>query len=142
MACTARETKVGLIYIKTDDLTNYYIGIRIAQVRVVFQIPRRAIHEVAPSLDTSPHLAYVEWFSPLAPAPDPKHRMYKVTRTHQNGRRYSSIIRADTILGSVHLFPRFGATTPREWNSFTVLDECNSFYVNSFADIDSYLRFM
>ena len=107
----------------------------------MFQIPRRAINEVAPVLDTSPHLAYVEWFSPLAATPDPKHRMYKVTRLIQSGRRSASIIRVDSILSSVHLFPRFGATTPREWNTFTVLDQCNSFYVNPFADIDSYLQF-
>ena len=143
IACTASKTKVCLIHIKTGHLAKHYIGVRIAQVRVVFQIPRNAIHEVAPSLTTSPHLAYVEWFSPLAAAPDPKHRMYKVTRMKQNGCRSASIIRVDTILGSVHLFPRFGATTPREWNtSFTVLDQYNSFYVNPFADIDSYLRFM
>ena len=127
---------------KTGDPTNDYIGVRIAQVRVVFQLPKRAINEVAPSLDSSPHLAYVEWFSPLAAAPDAKHRMYKVTRTTRNGRRSASIIRADTILGSVHLFPRFGVSTPLQWSSFTVLEQCNSFYVNPFADIDSYLRFM
>ena len=124
---------------QTECLTNHCTGICIAQVRVMFQIPRRAINEVAPSLDTSPHLAYVEWFSPLAAAPDPKHRMYKVTRVTQNGHRSASIIRVDSILSSVHLFPRFGATTPQEWNTFTVLDQCNSFYINPFADIDSYL---
>jgi hypothetical protein len=59
----------------------------------------------------------------------------------RNGRRSTSIIRVDTILSSVHLFPRFGATTPREWNTFTVLELCNTFYVNPFADVDSYLRF-
>jgi len=95
---------------------------------------------VAPSLDTSPYLAYVEWFSPLSAAPDRKHKMYKVTRSIQNGRRSASIIQVDSILGSVHLFPRFGATTPQEWNTFTVLDHCNTFYVNPFAHIDSYLR--
>ncbi|KAN0124797.1 hypothetical protein V8E52_001349 [Russula decolorans] len=116
-------------------------GVCIAQVRVVFQIPRKAVNEVAPSLDTSAHLAYVEWFSPFAAAPDPKHRMYKVTRMLRNGHRSASIIRVDTILSSVHLFPRFGATTPREWNTFTVLELCNTFYVNPFADVDSYLRF-
>ncbi|KAF8496900.1 hypothetical protein F5888DRAFT_1614460, partial [Russula emetica] len=88
---------VGLARIKTGHLTNCYSGIRIAQVTSV-------INEVAPSLDTSPHLAYVEWFS-LVAALDPKHRMYKVTRMSWNGRRSASIIRVDTILSSVHLFP-------------------------------------
>lgn len=140
----AREAKVRLIHIKRRHLTNHYIGLRIAQVRVVFQLPKRAIREVAPSLETgtSPYLAYVEWFSPLAAAPDPKHHMYKVTRTTRNGRRCASVIRVDTILGSVHLFPRFGAVIPKEWNSFTVLEQCTSFFVNPFQDIDSYLRFV
>ena len=93
-------------------------------------------------MQTSPHLAYVEWFMPLAVAPDPKHHMYKVTRATRNRCRSASIIWVDSILSSVHLFPRFGATTPQEWNTFTVLEQCNSFYVNLFMDIDSYLRYM
>ncbi|KAN0109381.1 hypothetical protein V8E52_009353 [Russula decolorans] len=58
--------------------------------------------------------------------------MYKVTRMLRNGRRSASIIRVDTILST---------TTPREWNTFTVLELCNTFYVNPFADVDSYLQF-
>lgn len=68
--------------------------------------------------------------------------MYKVTRMIRNGQRVASIIRVDTILSSVHLFPQFGATVPQGWNTFTVLDHCSSFYVNPFADIDSYLLFV
>lgn len=138
----ARETNVNLPYIKTRHLINHDTGVRIAQVRVVFQIPKRKIDEVAPSLECSPYLAYVEWFSPLPAAPDPKHKMFKVTRSMQNGRRSASVIRVDSILGSVHLFPRFGVTPPQEWNTFTVLEQCNSFYVNPFAHVDSYLRFL
>jgi hypothetical protein len=108
----------------------------------VFQIPTRSLNEVAPSLDESPHLAYVEWFSPLPSTPDPKHKMFKITRSTINGRRSSSVIRVDSILGSIHLFPRFGATIPPELNSFNVLEMCNTFYINPFTDIDSYLRFM
>jgi len=130
--------------------TDHETGVRVAQVQVVFQIPARAINEVAPSLNVSPHtsphtshhLAYVEWFSPLAVAPDPKHGMYKVRRLFQNGRRSTTIIRADTIVGSVHLFPQFGATFPQQWNSFMVLELCNRFYLNPFTDVDNYLRFM
>jgi hypothetical protein len=48
----------------------------------------------------------------------------------------------DKILGSVHLLPRFGAGVAQEWNSSNVLEHCNVFYINPFADIDSYLRFM
>jgi hypothetical protein len=69
--------------------------------------------------------------------------MYKVTRTTtRDGRRSASIIAMDKILGSVHLLPRFGAGVAQEWNSSNVLEHCNVFYINPFADIDSYLRFM
>ena len=60
----------------------------------------------------------------------------------KNGRRCAGVIRVDNILSSVHLFPRFGATVPQEWNSMNVLDQCKVFYVNPFADIDSYMRFV
>ena len=111
-------------------------------MRVVFQIPKRAILNVTPSLGTSTHLAYVEWFSPLTAAPDPKHHMYKVTRLMKNGRRSAGVIRVDSILGSMHLFPQFGATVPQEWNNLNVLEQCNAFYVNPFADVNSYMQFV
>ncbi|KAH9984467.1 hypothetical protein BJV77DRAFT_1090480 [Russula vinacea] len=62
---------------------------RIAQVRVVFQIPHRVIDQVSSLLDTTPptYLAYVEWFTPLPSTPDPKHLMYRVSRSTQNGCR-------------------------------------------------------
>jgi hypothetical protein len=121
--------------------SNWYSGHRVAQVRVVFTIPSRAIQKVSPSLDTTPptHLAYVEWFSPLSATPDPKHLMYRVSRSMQNGRRCAGIIRVDSILCSVHLIPRFGPVTPRDWTSFTVLDQCHTFYLNPFTDSYSYL---
>ena len=139
------ELKAGQLMVSVtlgcyeSKTSNCYAGYRIAQVRVVFQIPRRAINKVAPLLDTSPHLAYVEWFS-FAADPDTKHGMFKITRQTRNGRRNTSIIDVDSILSSVHLFPRFGPTIPLECNSFTALDCYSTFYVNPFADIDSYLQ--
>ncbi|KAF8483959.1 hypothetical protein DFH94DRAFT_626321 [Russula ochroleuca] len=85
------------------------------------------------------YLAYVEWFSPLPSAPDPKHLMYRVTRSTQNGHRCASVVRVDQVLCSVHLIPRFGPVTLQEWSSFTVLDQCQTFYVNLFTDRNSYL---
>jgi hypothetical protein len=128
----------------SSDLTNWYTGHRIAQVRVVFHIPSSVMLDVSPALDTSPptHLAYVEWFSPLTAAPDPKHQMYRVSRQMRNGCRLASVIPVDRILRSVHLIPRFGPVTTREWNSFTVLEQCHSFYVNPFCDVRSYLTFV
>jgi len=52
------------------------------------------------------------------------------------------IISADLILRSIHLLPQFGHIVPHEWNSFMVSEQCKSFYINPFKDLDSYLKFM
>ena len=126
------------------DLINWCVGHRIAQVRIVFQIPQRYIKEVFPSTDAMPptHLAYVEWFTPLPAMPEPKHLMYKVSRMMSQGCRCASIIPVKSILRSVHLIPRFGPVTPQEWKTFTILDQCHTFYVNPFTDVRSYLTFV
>lgn len=124
------------------NITNHspLAGNRIAQIRVVFQVPGRVIQNVffnnAPS-----YLAYAEWFTPLPQTPDPNHLMYKVSRLTDGDHRRSSIIPVDSIISSVHLLPRFRPAIPKEWNSFTVLDLCDSFYVNPFNCRDNYLRF-
>jgi hypothetical protein len=67
--------------------------------------------------------------------------MYKVSRLMRDGRRLASIIPVDTLLCSVHLFPQCHPATPREWNSFTVLERCQTFYLNPFSNRDIYLMF-
>ena len=96
---------------------------------------------MCPSLNTTPpiHLAYVEWFSPLSATPDPKHLMYRVSRLTQGGERRAGIIPVSWILCSVHLLPCFGPVVPRDWSSFTVLDQCQTFYLNPFTDVQSYI---
>ncbi|KAF8256476.1 hypothetical protein EI94DRAFT_408095 [Lactarius quietus] len=71
--------------------------------------------------------------------PGPNHGLYRVTRLTQNGRRRASIIPIASILRSVHLLPVFGPESSREWRTFTVLEQCNSFYINPFSDRESYL---
>jgi len=137
--------KVGdcFLYTKVWIQSNPFAGYRIAQVRVVFELPNRVIPEVFSTLDTPPkHLAYVEWFTSLLARPDPKHGMYRVSRLTENSRRSASVITIESIIRSVHLIPQFGPVMPQEWNSFTVLERCNSFYVNPFADVHSYLTFV
>ncbi|KAH9038021.1 hypothetical protein EDB83DRAFT_2228544 [Lactarius deliciosus] len=120
---------------------------RIAQVRMVFQLPNKAIPEVFPSLDTAAnapptHLAYVEWFSPIPARPDANQLMYRVSRLMHNGHRRASIIPVSSIISSIHLFPHFGRRIPLEWNTYSVLELCHTFYVNPFSDRDTYLRFL
>ena len=125
------------------NITNHYplAGNQIAQIRVVFQVPSCVIQNVFPNSNSPSYLAYVEWFTPLPQSPDPNHLMYKVSRLTDGGHRHSSIIPVESIISSVHLLPCFGLATPRGWNSFSVLDLCNSFYVNPFNCQDSYLQF-
>ncbi|KAH9018751.1 hypothetical protein EDB85DRAFT_2154249 [Lactarius pseudohatsudake] len=128
-----------LIRGRHQDVMHGKNGNRIAQVRVVFQIPTKVVHDVF-FHDAPTHLAYVEWFSPLSPTPDVNHLMYKVSRLMDGGRRSAAVIPVGSIIGSVRLIPRFGPVTP-DWNSFSVLEQCSIFYVNSFSDQDNYLRF-
>ena len=117
-------------------------GHRIAQVRVVFQIPSNVIPKVFPTSTTIPsHLAYVEWFSPLSATLDSNSSMYKISRLIHHGRQHAAIIPVERIRCSVHLLPRFGPAAPHDWKSFSVLDQSNTFYVNPFSDRHNYLLF-
>src|ERR1700677_1871499 len=86
--------KVSSNHIHVDP-TNDHSDLRIAQLRVVFQLPRKIIPQLFPSPDepTVPsHLAYVEGFTPIPTAPEGNSHLYKVSRLVQNGRRVASVI--------------------------------------------------
>ncbi|KAI9450893.1 hypothetical protein BJY52DRAFT_1125614 [Lactarius psammicola] len=123
--------------------SNHHSGLRIAQVRLVFQLPSKVIPQVFPSSNITPptHLAYVEWFSPIPTTSDSNNLLHRVSRLSQNGRRLASIIPVDSILSSVHLFPRFAQDT-LEQNTFSVLELCDTFYINPFSNRDIYLLFL
>ena len=111
-------------------------GYRVAQVRVVFRIPSKALPTLFPTSDRPypTFLAYVEWFSPFPRTPCDNNGLYKIRRSLRNGSRLASIIPLENIVRSCHLFPDFGRIVPREWTAATVLDECTVFYVNPFVD--------
>ncbi|KAF8268600.1 hypothetical protein EI94DRAFT_1771512 [Lactarius quietus] len=116
-------------------------GHRIAQLRVVFQLPTKVIDNIFPGQSAPIHLAYMEWFMPLSTTQDPNYQLHRVTRLMHGGRWHAMVISVESILRSVHLFPRFGPTTPPHWSSFSVLEQCTTFYVNLFSDRQSHLRF-
>ena len=61
-----------------------------------------------------------------------------MTRRH-DGQRLTSIIPVESFVWSIHLIPQFGRTAPRDWLSFTVLEQCDTFYVNPFSDRDVFM---
>ncbi|KAJ3826355.1 hypothetical protein F5880DRAFT_1631241 [Lentinula raphanica] len=84
------------------------------------------------------HLAYVEWFSPFPANSDSNHRLYKVSHCEVEGGRLASIVDVRRLIRSVHLFPRFGCIADRTWKSSTVLDDCQTFFVNTDSDRHMY----
>ncbi|KAH9041565.1 hypothetical protein EDB85DRAFT_2242145 [Lactarius pseudohatsudake] len=131
--------------VRAAGLSNYFPGLRIAQVRVVFQLPNKVLPQLFPSTDVTPptHLAYVEWFSTIPTTPDSNSRLYRVSRLTRNGRRLASVIPVDDIYSSVHLLPRFGQLEDSPGcNTFSVLELCHSFYINPFSSRDIYLLFL
>ncbi|KAI0822390.1 hypothetical protein BC628DRAFT_1514369 [Trametes gibbosa] len=117
-------------------------GYRVAQARVVFKIPDGAMSVLFPNRAVArpDHLAYVEWFTPFPSTPHPDHKLYKISRSlTRHGDRIASIVPIQNITRSCHLFPDFSSTAaPRTWTSSTVLEDCTSFFVNSFADRNTY----
>ncbi|KAI0338542.1 hypothetical protein BDW22DRAFT_1409533 [Trametopsis cervina] len=126
-----------------NDGDGEYLGVkghRIGQVKVIFSLPKNAYHFFFSDDQQPPkYLAYIEWFKPFRLLPQPNHLLYRVTRSlDASGDRLASIVPVDCIRRSIALFPSFSSSVPREWTSSNILDECSTFYVNSFSDRHSY----
>ncbi|EIN09278.1 hypothetical protein PUNSTDRAFT_113700 [Punctularia strigosozonata HHB-11173 SS5] len=105
---------------------------RVAQLRVVFQVPKKWWSATfLPHISPPEYLAYVEWFTPFR-RPHPVHGMYQVARSVEQGVRQAEVVPLDCIEQSVHLIPKFGPKTSRQWTSNNVLDTATAFYVNCF----------
>ncbi|KAJ6603058.1 hypothetical protein B0H10DRAFT_1822795 [Mycena sp. CBHHK59/15] len=125
----------ALINDGTAKLPALTVGYRVAQIRVVFSFKPKQIQTLFSTGRSPPsHLAYVEWFSPFSPQPEPHHLMYKINRSLKNGDRIASIIPVANIRRSVHLIPKFGPVAPPEWTSSNVLDRSTFFFANSLSD--------
>ena len=120
---------------RTVDL-KHPAAYRVGRIHVIFSLPENARERViTPEIDVPDHLAYVEWFTPFRDAPEPNSLLYKVSPMRDDtGGPICSIVPLSDILRSVQLFPRFGQVAPAAWTSSNVLNECDSFLVNSFTD--------
>jgi hypothetical protein len=90
---------VSFSFIKFFYNSNMLLSLRVAQVRLIFDLP--------PHFGTVPHpLAYVEWFTPLG-RPDASTGPHSITRSTRHTRRNSIIVSVDSILRGCHLMSRF-----------------------------------
>jgi hypothetical protein len=125
------------------SFTNVVTDYRVAQIRAVFSIPSKIAQQLFDPARPAPpsHLAYVEWFSPFADAPENDTGMYKISRSFErNGSRECSVIPVDSIERSVHLYPRYARNRAQteSWNSFDALEKCMNYSVNDLLDKHSY----
>ncbi|KAM6490342.1 hypothetical protein JOM56_014319 [Amanita muscaria] len=136
----AKHQKNGKIDDSRFD-TALMTAYRVAQVRVLFNISQAARKYLECGRLLPPYFAYVEWFTCFRQDPELNTGMFKVSRSFIGTSRLSEIIPISHISQSVHLFPIHGPVIPREWSSSTVLENCNTFFVNPFTDRRTYLLF-
>jgi hypothetical protein len=83
----------------------------------------------------------VEWVLTPLVTRDSNHGLHKVSRLMKDGHRQAGVIPLSSLVSNVHLLPRFGPSGQQGMNSYTVLEETASFYVNPFSDMDNYITF-
>ncbi|KAH8101620.1 hypothetical protein BXZ70DRAFT_1019531, partial [Cristinia sonorae] len=146
-ATPARNTKRGRLVngqfdtALVNDGDGTYIGIdgyRVAQVRLIFSLPKRAAPLFSETRQPPKYLAYVEWFKDFT-FPLDDHGLYKIKRSLSPvGERLASIIPLSSIRRSVYLFPEFGPVVNRDWTSGDILENCAAYYVDCFSDRHAY----
>ncbi|PPQ63295.1 hypothetical protein CVT24_006740 [Panaeolus cyanescens] len=108
---------------------------RVVQVRCVFSFPKHATDQLFPGGFPHTHMAYVELFSAMSPSSmDRSTGLFKISRITDDNQRRGMLVPVDMIVGSVHLYPKFGPQAPVAWTSSNVLDKATQFYVNEFSD--------
>ncbi|THV01199.1 hypothetical protein K435DRAFT_655869 [Dendrothele bispora CBS 962.96] len=127
--------------IKVRGNINDGANMRISHVRVIFSFGNTSLDLLfPPNINPPSHLAYVEWFTKLTATPDPYSGLHRVKRQMSSGLPAASIIPVEKIRRSAHLLPKWGGAVPSEWRSETVLDLCDTFWLNPFKDNHSYFN--
>lgn len=96
----------GMYFILTTaspTLISLLLGLRVAQLRVIFKLPEDAISRIFGQVPGP--LVYVNWFSRPMSRPVANFNMYSITRPANPNQRESAIISLSSICRSCHLFP-------------------------------------
>ncbi|KAG1872583.1 hypothetical protein C8R48DRAFT_769988 [Suillus tomentosus] len=120
---------------------------RVAQVRLIFQpVVRRGSNLELPSYLSDP-LLYVQFFNFISsPADRPELAMWTVERAYtqdQNGNRHreGAVVQVTDVTHAVELIPVYGETVAKDVSSATSLETYERFFLNNFADKESYHTF-
>ncbi|KAG2134157.1 uncharacterized protein EDB93DRAFT_1092883 [Suillus bovinus] len=120
---------------------------RVAQVRLVFQpVARRGSNLELPSYLSDP-LLYIKFFRFVSsPDDQPKLAMWTVEHAYtqdQNGNRHreGAVVRVTDVTLAVELIPCFGEKVAGDVSSTTCLECYECFFLNNFADKESYHTF-
>ena len=112
------------------------LGYRVAQLRLIFQLKVDQKHP----LFNHP-LAYVHLFTPTSTM-CPNSQLYKVSKEeYQRGRirrPLRVVVELTSIARAIHLIPDYGPAVHTCLNSKNSLDLCQTFWVNSFLDKETY----
>ena len=138
IAGTQLEGKYKIIVqIKDRSLLTEYAGLRLAQVKLFFELPTHLRPHQHCTHTRAPLLAYIEWFTPFRRY-DTNTMMYVISRSTRNGRPNAEIINAERIAGNVHLIPHFGTEIPLNWTTENVMDNARYFQMNPYIDIRTF----
>ncbi|KAG2747814.1 hypothetical protein P692DRAFT_20735841 [Suillus brevipes Sb2] len=124
----------------SDCETTGLKGTRIGRLKIIFKLPSQVYGSVTPAWTKDP-LAYVEWYAPLKPAAEDYHEMYLVKKCLSNADGFTpgQVISLSSIRQTCQLIPNFGRTAlPIEWTSDSVLDRCDTFFLNCFTSKYAY----
>ncbi|KAG0696903.1 hypothetical protein DFH29DRAFT_812529 [Suillus ampliporus] len=105
-------------------------AVRVAQVRVLFRLPRQFGVYPRP-------LAYIEWFTPFR-EPDESSGLRLISRSTRHLRRNSAVIHVDEIIRPCHLIPKMGQLVNPMWTSANVYELASEFYLNPFIDLETF----
>jgi hypothetical protein len=114
--------------------TYIVVGLRIARVRVIFELPRH--------LGTFPHpLAYVHWYRPLTTY-DSVTGMYQISPSTRRTLPNSEVISIDRIVQGCLLTPHFGSDpVPLSWTKGDVLDLTSKYNFDKYLDLHTFQRY-